>query len=130
MSSTSPPRVLNAITDTPILATAISGALAAFLAMLVSLGDLIQMMSIGTLLAYTLVSFSVLLLRYQPEPEQGIAGKNLKNSASEHWIEGDKSIARQKIKKICCLFVYPLSPSWPLRKPSRLQHRQPSLRRH
>ena len=58
---------VNSWTNTPFVGTWVSGVMAALLALFIDLDGLVQMMSIGTLMAYTLVAVSVLILRYQQE---------------------------------------------------------------
>ncbi|XP_043260021.1 cationic amino acid transporter 4 [Colletes gigas] len=54
-------------TQVPVLNLAISGSVSAAIALLFDLQHLVEFMSIGTFLAYTIVSASVIILRYRPE---------------------------------------------------------------
>lgn len=53
-------------TNVPLISITFAGVLSAILALMLDLKQLVEMLSIGTLLAYTLVSLSVLILRFQP----------------------------------------------------------------
>ncbi|XP_041855042.1 cationic amino acid transporter 4 [Melanotaenia boesemani] len=58
---------VNPLTKVPVNAILVFGILMAILALIFDLEALVQFLSIGTLLAYTFVAASVIVLRFQPE---------------------------------------------------------------
>ncbi|XP_060992513.1 cationic amino acid transporter 3-like [Dama dama] len=75
-------------TGTPIMAVLVPGALAAVMALLFDFTDLVDLMSFRSLLAYSLVTFSVLVLRYQPAQNGSKKEKTEEETEMEPEVEG------------------------------------------
>lgn len=97
---------VNKKTETPLFSTFLAGVLAGTLAMLFELSSLVEMMSIGTLQAYTIVATSVLLLRYQPGVV-GMAEPSVSpvNSAGNVESEPTERTGHLVSLSVCVLFL-------------------------
>ena len=81
------------MTDIPMIATLISGSFSAIFALILNLHDLVEMISFGTLSAYTMVAVCVLILRYHP----GTVGfiKQTNSEAGAETQTGDQGKSRE-----------------------------------
>jgi amino acid transporter len=69
-------------TKCPVIATILSGVMAGALAAIFDVKQLADMISIGTLLAYSLVANSVVILRYSPDITQEAVDRDLRRRGS------------------------------------------------
>lgn len=118
---------VNKRTQVPIKSTVITGVVAAILAFIMDVEQLAGMVSVGTLLAFTMVAISVLILRYVPPDEvpipsslqESIDSVSLRYSTSNDNIEEENprdhigssaESTRLLLGKVDRPIAYPLIP--------------------
>ncbi|XP_062854767.1 cationic amino acid transporter 4 [Trichomycterus rosablanca] len=79
---------VNPVTKVPVIASLVFGSLMSILALIFDLEALVQFLSIGTLLAYTFVAASVIVLRYQPDKTSGAKKDTAVPSPCQAGISG------------------------------------------
>uniref|UniRef100_A0A3B5A509 Solute carrier family 7 member 4 n=1 Tax=Stegastes partitus TaxID=144197 RepID=A0A3B5A509_9TELE len=93
---------VNPITKVPVNAILVFGILMATMALIFDLEALVQFLSIGTLLAYTFVAASVIVLRFQPEKtseSQTITEDSEEPKQYESFSDKLQLVERQKSKE-------------------------------
>ncbi|VDK17284.1 unnamed protein product [Anisakis simplex] len=73
-------------TQVPINAVVVFGAATSIIALLFDIETLVEFLSIGTLLAYTIVSACVIVLRYRYEPSEEGGGRIRKWVPFQSWL--------------------------------------------
>ncbi|XP_058505724.1 cationic amino acid transporter 2-like [Solea solea] len=89
----------------PALATISSGIVAAIMAMLFDLEALVEMMSIGTLFAYTLVAICILILRYQASPSEDTDPQNIESNKKFGFLRPPSSPTSATARTVTILTV-------------------------
>ncbi|XP_019642917.1 PREDICTED: cationic amino acid transporter 4-like [Branchiostoma belcheri] len=87
---------VSARTHVPVLATVVFGFLTALIALLFNIQSLVEFLSIGTLLAYTIVAASVIVTRYQSHFPHELAGLDL----IPPWFEqGEEQLREEAVRR-------------------------------
>ncbi|XP_035697690.1 cationic amino acid transporter 4-like [Branchiostoma floridae] len=83
-------------TRVPWLATLVFGFLTALIALLFNIESLVEFLSIGTLLAYTIVAASVIVTRYQSHFPHELAGLDM----IPPWFEqGEEELSKEALRR-------------------------------
>ncbi|XP_061691370.1 cationic amino acid transporter 2-like isoform X2 [Syngnathoides biaculeatus] len=89
----------------PAVATISSGTVAAIMALLFDLDALVEMMSIGTLFAYTLVAICILILRYQVAPSDDGCLQIIESNTKFGFIKPPSSPNSETSKRVTSLIL-------------------------